>query len=236
MSQEIDFQEVQKISIFYTDLGKKSRKVLEALHWWIKTFPLAYPCQSKIAKKAGCSRQWANQVIKRATDAGIIQKLRRAYSTCRYFCADWLKITGFKSCVNKFIETSKSLYEELTIVWTRFLTTVSSNSSNLQESKILGNKTRSSERWDGKEFPHHIAAIPIDDQIKAKLSCFSEADIAIAKEGLIAKKAKGKKFSKKGIGDYCLVTCLRRSKERGEVVNWHPYYRWLKDCSSGKKA
>ena len=233
MSTTVNFEKISNLAIFYADLGPKGRKVLEILDWYIKKFPLAYPSQSKIAKMAKCTRAWVNTIIKRAAKAGIVLKLKRAYSTCRYLYEDWLKSLTVKDIANKYLEMTKSLNREFTVQFTKELTIVCSNSYYSQENKISKGETCTSvqnrEFWNGKDFPYHLLNLPISDQTKAKLSCFPQADFECAKESLDYRKSKGKGLkSQKAIEDYAISTCIRRAKERREKINWRPYYDWLK--------
>ncbi len=159
MSNQIEIapERISEIAILYADLGPKGKKVLDIILWYIKKFPIAYPSQSKIAKLAGCSRCWANYILKRANELGIIIKLKRAYSTCRYFCEDWLKNFSIKTVATKLFDKIRFTLEE----------------------------SKRKETHKEIPFPFEIERLPVDYETKNVLQCFSTEIVRQALDDLV---------------------------------------------------
>ena len=165
----------------YFSFSKTQRKIFYYLRTFTRTRKNCFPSQARIAERCGCTREYANKVIKLFVSMGILKKIVRNGITCLYDMCPTIKYLDLKD--PKIWETSKEErrleLEEACQKNPEFTENFTAEFTRIYKKTSSSHKTTKEPSSDLKEKKKLIDSLPVNQRTKQNLKRFSLRTIKI---------------------------------------------------------
>lgn len=213
---KIDQNEATEFFSQYDLLGRVEKKIWQAVAWWVKKFPSAFPKQEKIAEKLNCSRKHVNRTLQKFIKYGWLTLHSRGKNRT--------KVLGIPAYLIAIDLNKRKYFKsiEVTSEVTHSISSRKRNTGTVPDKPAGG-------FFHPLEISNHLKNLKnLPLEAKLKLSLVSEH---IFQEALYSAKLQAKKGVKfrDEIG-YVVGTAIRMAEKQKIKLDWPAYYRTLKQA------
>lgn len=205
LSLEITQEEKYNFFASYDKLGRKEQEIWRLAVWWVKRYPCAHPRQSKIAKKAKCSREHVNRAFAKFQKMGWLYLISRGLKRS--------KILGIPTSLLMIDIANRQYFKRIEI-------TTHITHSYSRRLPLTG-------RQNGEILTPPICIQKFGFELKDSLKMSLVPDFLLQEALKVAKDMGKQGWRPKNPGAYLAGIAINMAKERGHKLNWRSYYKTL---------